>query len=100
MPPSSRSQSAATTALRKVHCELFRVKFLREIPHWWILGRCPPPIYGLRNKTKNPVSKENPDSRLRASAFSDACTRIRARAERAHAILVMSTGPWRSTSWI
>ena len=26
MPPSSRSQSAATTALRKVHGELFRVK--------------------------------------------------------------------------
>ena len=30
----------------------------------------------------------------------DACTRIRARAERAHAILVMSTGPWHPTSWI
>ena len=38
MRPSSRSQSAATTALRKVHGELFRVKRLREIPHWWILG--------------------------------------------------------------
>ena len=35
-----------------------------------------------------------------ANAFSDACTRIRARAERAHAILVMSTGPWLPTSWI
>ena len=46
MPPSSWSQSAATTALRKVHSELFRVKFLREIPHWWILGRCAPPIGG------------------------------------------------------
>jgi len=33
MRPSSRSQSAATTALRKVHGELFRVKRLREIPH-------------------------------------------------------------------
>ena len=43
MRPSSRSQSAATTALRKVHGELFRVKRLREIPHWWILGRCGPP---------------------------------------------------------
>ena len=43
MPPSSRSQSAATTALAGGTCELFRVKFLREIPHWWILGRCPPP---------------------------------------------------------
>ena len=32
MPPSSWSQSAATTALRKVHSELFRVKLLREIP--------------------------------------------------------------------
>ena len=43
MRPSSRSLSAATTALRKVHGELFRVKRLREIPHWWILGRCAPP---------------------------------------------------------
>ena len=43
MRPSSRSQSAATTALRKVHGELFRVKLLREIPQWWILGRCAPP---------------------------------------------------------
>ena len=43
MRPSSRSQSAATTALRKVHGELFRVKRLREIPQWWILGRCLPP---------------------------------------------------------
>ena len=40
MRPSSRSQSAATTALRKVHGELFRVKRLREIPQWCILGRC------------------------------------------------------------
>ena len=43
MRPSSRSQSAATTALTAGIGELFRVKFLREIPHWWILGRCPPP---------------------------------------------------------
>ena len=43
MPPSSWSQSAATTALAGGTCELFRVKFLREIPHWWILGRCAPP---------------------------------------------------------
>ena len=43
MRPSSRSQSAATTALRKVHGELFRVKRLREIPLWCILGRCGPP---------------------------------------------------------
>ena len=43
MPPSSRSQSAATTALTAGICELFRVKRLREIPHWWILGRCGPP---------------------------------------------------------
>ena len=42
MPPSSRSQSAATTALTAGICELFRVKRLREIPHWWILGRCGP----------------------------------------------------------
>ena len=46
MPPSSWSQSAATTALRKVHSQLFRVKRLREIPHWWILGRCGPPNTG------------------------------------------------------
>ena len=39
MPPSSRSQSAATTALTAGICELFRVKRLREIPQWWILGR-------------------------------------------------------------
>ena len=32
--------------------------------------------------------------------FSYACTRIRARAERAHAILVTSTGLWLPTSWI
>ena len=44
MLPSSRSQSAATTALTAGICELFRVKRLREIPHWWILGRCLPPI--------------------------------------------------------
>ena len=44
MPPSSRSQSAATTALTAGIGELFRVKRLREIPHWWILGRCGPPI--------------------------------------------------------
>ena len=31
MPPSSWSQSAATTALRKVHSELFRAKRLCEI---------------------------------------------------------------------
>ena len=43
MLPSSRSQSAATTALTGGTCELFRVKFLREIPHWWILGRWLPP---------------------------------------------------------
>jgi len=30
MLPSSRSQSAATTALRKVHSELFRLNLLRE----------------------------------------------------------------------
>ena len=40
MLPSSRSQSAATTALAGGTCELFRVKRLREIPQWWILGRC------------------------------------------------------------
>ena len=32
MLPSSWSQSAATTAFRKVHSELFRVKRSREIP--------------------------------------------------------------------
>ena len=42
MPPSSRSQSAATTALAGGTCELFRVKLLPEIPPWWILGRCLP----------------------------------------------------------
>ena len=42
MPPSSRSQSAATTALTAGICELFRVKRLREIPQWRILGRCLP----------------------------------------------------------
>ena len=35
MRPSSRSQSAATTALTAGIGELFRVKRLREIPHWW-----------------------------------------------------------------
>ena len=45
MPPSSRSQSAATTALTAGIGELFRVKRLREIPHWWILGRCAPPTH-------------------------------------------------------
>merc|ERR1711924_304861 len=44
MLPSSRSQSAATTALAGGTCELFRVKQLREIADWWILGRCLPPI--------------------------------------------------------
>ena len=46
MPPSavkSRSQSVATTALAGGTLELFRVKRLREIPQWWILGRCGPP---------------------------------------------------------
>ena len=43
MPPSSRSQSAATTALTAGICELFKVMLLREIPQWWILGRCGPP---------------------------------------------------------
>ena len=43
MLPSSRSQSAATTALAGGTCELFRVKRLREIPDWWVFGRCPPP---------------------------------------------------------
>ena len=42
MRPSSRSQSAATTALTAGIGELFRVKRLREIPQWWILGRCLP----------------------------------------------------------
>ena len=37
MLPSSRSQSAATTALAGGTCELFRVKRLREIPDWRIL---------------------------------------------------------------
>ena len=44
MRPSSRNQSAATTALTAGIGELFIVKRLREIPHWWILGRCAPPI--------------------------------------------------------
>ena len=52
MLPSSWSQSAATTALRKVHSELFRVKLLHEIPHWWILGRCAPPIQVLAPQPK------------------------------------------------
>ena len=43
MRPSSRSQSAATTALTAGIGELFRVKRLREIPQWRILGRCAPP---------------------------------------------------------
>ena len=42
MPPSSRSQSAATTALTAGIGELFIVKRLREIPQWWILARCLP----------------------------------------------------------
>ena len=48
MRPSSRSQSAATTALTATIGELFRVKFLREIPDRWILGRprCPPLCQG------------------------------------------------------
>ena len=51
-----------------------------------------------KQEGKNSFHKRQ--TRLRANAFSDACTRIRARAERAHAILVMSTGPWLPTSWI
>ena len=47
MRPSSRRQSAATTALTAGIGELFRVKRLREIPQWRILGRCLPPSYGL-----------------------------------------------------
>ena len=43
MRPSSRNQSAATTALTAGIGELFIVKRLREIPQWWILGRCLPP---------------------------------------------------------
>ena len=43
MRPSSRRQSAAITALKAGIGELFRVKRLREIPQWWILGRCLPP---------------------------------------------------------
>ena len=43
MRPSSRSQSAATTALAGGTLELFRVKRWREIPQWRILGRCAPP---------------------------------------------------------
>jgi len=45
-----------------------------------------------------PIYRPSRVSRLRANAFSDACTRIRARAERAQtmAILVVSTGPWLS----
>ena len=52
----------------------------------------------FKKQDKKPRFKRKP--RLRANAFSDACTRIRARAERAHAILVVSTGPWLPTSWI
>ena len=55
MPPSSRSQSAATTALAGGTCELFRVKRLREIPDWWILGRCLPP------KSSRPLRKSMRD---------------------------------------
>ena len=47
MRPSSRSQSAATTALTAGIGELFRVKRLREIPQWWILGRCGPPNHSF-----------------------------------------------------
>ena len=61
MRPSSRSQSAATTALRKVHGELFRVKRLREIPQWWILGRCGPP--SLASTTHTHTRTTTQDSR-------------------------------------
>ena len=40
------SPAATTERFRKVHSELFRVKLLREIPQWWILGRCGPPNCG------------------------------------------------------
>ena len=48
MRPSSRNQSAATTALTAGIGELFIVKRLREIPQWWILGRCLPPSLGIK----------------------------------------------------
>ena len=60
MRPSSRSQSAATTALAGGTCELFRVKRLREIPDWWILGRCLPPIKRDLPQYSAAVSEELP----------------------------------------
>ncbi len=58
MLPSSWSQSAATTALRKVHSELFRVKLLREIPHWWILVRTAPPNHWFAFSVSRHVTRE------------------------------------------
>ena len=69
MRPSSRSQSAATTALTAGIGELFRVKRLREIPQWWILGRCLPPS---RTRTLRPAVSSIESYRSR-SAPRPAC---------------------------
>ena len=58
MLPSSRNQSAATTALTAGIGELFRVKRLREIPHWWILGRCGPPREGSGGHRRRREARE------------------------------------------
>ena len=72
MPPSSWSQSAATTALRKVHSELFRVKRWREIPQWWILGRWLPPTSRLAGP---PSTQRRASSATQCVPLSSLCAR-------------------------
>ena len=73
MLPSSRSQSAATTALAGGTCELFRVKFLREIPHWWILGRCPPPKDRVPTCTSRILEGRSGTQRVGGNSFAVPC---------------------------
>ena len=80
MPPSSLSQSAATTALRKVHSELFRLKLLCEIPHWLIFllkhllsaGRAAHSKTRTRGSAAAPLSSV-PESRSALSLGTLAC---------------------------
>ena len=51
--------SGPPRALRVAVNEL-RVKRLREIPHWWILGRCVPPITGRVRSVQRPLLPRQP----------------------------------------
>ena len=90
MLPSSRSQSAATTALAGGTCELFRVKRLREIPHWWILGRCGPPsaprararaCHYARARARTPRARPRTPAHARARPRTSAHAALRGTAQ-------------------